>query len=94
MIDREIKRQKLKKTAIKKVKKNIEVKVNLKTGKAEGFLINKPRFVISNSPKTKVGQKINGKISNILFNQFKIKKESSNLIVTRGKKISGKLKKS
>ena len=86
MIVREIKRHKLKKTAIEKVKKNIEVKVNLKTGKAEGFLINKPRFVISNSPKTKVGQTIRGKISNI-------KKKSSNPVVTSGKKISGKLKK-
>ena len=85
MTVREIKTHKLKKPAIKKVKKNIEIKINSATGKAEGFLFNKPKFTLSNSPKAKVGQTIMGKISNI-------KKKPSNLVATPGQKISGKLK--
>ena len=85
MTVREIKRHKLKKPAIKKVKKNIEIKINPATGKAQGFLLNKPKFTLSKSQKTKVGQTIMGKISII-------KKRSNNTVVTPGKKISGKLK--
>ena len=36
----------------KKVKKNIEIKINPATGKAQGFLLNKPKFTLSKSPKT------------------------------------------
>ena len=85
MAVREIKRHKLKKPAIKKIKKNIEIKINPKTGKAEGFLFNKPKFTLSNSPKAKVGQTIMGKISNI-------KKKPANPVATPGQKITGRLK--
>ena len=86
MAVKEIKKHKLKRPAIKKIKKNIEIKINPKTGKAEGFLFNKPKVVISNSPKVKVGKTIMGKISNI-------KKKPTNPVVTPGKTISGRLKK-
>ena len=86
MAVREIRKHKLKRPAIKRIKKNIEIKINPKTGKAEGFLFNKPKVVISNSPKAKVGQTIMGKISNI-------KKKPTNPVATPGKTISGRLKK-
>ena len=55
MAVREIRKHKLKRPAIKKIKKNIEIKINPKTGKAEGFLFNKPKVVISNSGYLGIG---------------------------------------
>jgi len=85
MAVREIKRHKLKKPAVNALKKNIEIRVDSKTGKAIGYLLNKPKYVISNSPKAKAGQTIIGRIS-------KIKKKSANPVTTPGKKIIGRLK--
>ena len=42
---------------------NIEVKIDAKTGKAEGNLFQKPKIVPSNNPSVKVGQTLSGKIN-------------------------------
>ena len=41
--------------------KNINIKIDAKTGKAEGNLF-KPKPVVSNNPTIKVGQTLSGKI--------------------------------
>jgi hypothetical protein len=86
MAVKEIKKHKLKRPPIKTIKKNIEIKIDPKTGKAHGFLFNKPKIVITNSPKIKAGQSFMGRVSNI-------KKKTNNPVATPGKKITGKLKK-
>ena len=42
--------------------KNINIKIDAKTGKAEGNLF-KPKPVVSNNPTIKVGQTLSGKIN-------------------------------
>ena len=63
---------------------NIEVKIDPKTGKAEGNLFQKPKIVPSNNPSVKVGQTVSGKIS------FK-NNNSNNNIIKPGQKINGKI---
>ena len=65
--------------------KNINIKIDTKTGKAEGNLFKK-QPVVSNSPTIKVGQKLSGKID---FSQNK----SNNLKVKQGQTLSGKISK-
>ena len=63
---------------------NIEVKIDAKTGKAEGNLFQKPKIVPSNNPSVKVGQTLSGKID--------FKNNNSNInTVKPGQKISGKV---
>ena len=64
----------------------IEVKVDPKTGKAEGNLFQKPKIVPSNNPSVKVGQTLSGKID------FK-NNNSTNNTVKPGQEITGKVKK-
>ena len=65
---------------------NIEVKIDPKTGKAEGNLFQKPKIVPSNNPSVKVGQTLSGKIN------FK-NNNSTNNTVKPGQEITGKIKK-
>ena len=65
--------------------KNINIKIDAKTGKAEGNLF-KPKPVVSNNPTIKVGQTLSGKID---FSQNK----SNNLKVKPGQTVSGKISK-
>ena len=65
--------------------KNINIKIDAKTGKAEGNLF-KPKPVVSNNPTIKVGQTLSGKID---FSQNK----SNNLKVKQGQTVSGKISK-
>ena len=65
--------------------KNIHIKIDAKTGKAEGNLF-KPKPVVSNNPTIKVGQTLSGKID---FN-----KNKSNIHnVKPGQTITGKISK-
>ena len=63
---------------------NIEVKMDPKTGQAEGNLFQKPKIVPSNNPTIKVGQTLSGKID------FK-NNNSNNNTVKPGQKIAGKV---
>ena len=65
---------------------NIEVKIDPKTGKAEGNLFQKPKIVPSNNPSIKVGQTLSGKID------FK-NTNSNNTTIKPGQEITGKVKK-
>ena len=65
--------------------KNINIKIDAKTGKAQGNLF-KPKPVVSNNPTIKVGQTLSGKID---FSQNK----SNNLKVKPGQTVSGKISK-
>ena len=65
--------------------KNINIKIDAKTGKAEGNLF-KPKPVVSNNPTIKVGQTLSGKID------FK-KNKANNLKVKPGQTVSGKISK-
>ena len=65
--------------------KNIHIKIDAKTGKAEGNLF-KPKPVVSNNPTIKVGQTLSGKID---FN----KKKNNTHNVKPGQSISGKISK-
>ena len=65
---------------------NIEVKIDPKTGKAEGNLFQKPKIVPSNNPSIKVGQTLSGKID------FK-NTNSNNTTIKFGQEITGKVKK-
>ena len=68
-----------------KSQKNIEVKVDAKTGKASGNLF-KRNPVVSNNPSIKAGQTLSGKIDS---NQNK--KNTHN--VKQGQTITGKISK-
>ena len=68
-----------------KSQKNINIKIDPKTGKAEGNLFKKEP-VVSNNPTIKVGQKLSGKID---FSQNK----SNNLKVKQVQTVSGKISK-
>ena len=65
--------------------KNINIKIDTKTGKAEGNLFKKEP-VVSNNPTIKVGQTLSGKID---FSQNK----SNNLTVKPGQTVNGKISK-
>ena len=65
--------------------KNINIKIDAKTGKAEGNLFKKEP-VVSNSPTIKVGQTLSGKID---FS----KNKPNNLKVKPGQTVSGKISK-
>ena len=65
--------------------KNINIKIDAKTGKAEGNLFKK-KPVVSNNPTIKVGQTLSGKID---FN----KNKTNNLKVKPGQTVSGKISK-
>ena len=68
-----------------KSQKNINIKIDPKTGKAEGNLFKK-ETVVSNNPTIKVGQKLSGKID---FS----KNKPNNLKVKPGQTVSGKISK-
>ena len=69
-----------------KSQKNINIKIDPKTGKAEGNLFKK-KPVVSNNPTIKVGQTLSGKID--------LKKnKANNLKVKPGQTVSGKISKS
>tara|TARA_B100000035_G_C20679880_1_gene413455 strand:+ start:54 stop:299 length:246 start_codon:yes stop_codon:yes gene_type:complete len=68
-----------------KSQKNINIKIDPKTGKAEGNLFKKEP-VVSNNPTIKVGQTLSGKID---FSQNK----PNNLKVKPGQTVSGKISK-
>ena len=68
-----------------KSQKNINIKIDPKTGKAEGNLFKKEP-VVSNNPTIKVGQTLSGKID---FS----KKKPNNLKVKPGQTVSGKISK-
>ena len=68
-----------------KSQKNINIKIDPKTGKAEANLF-KPKPVVSNNPTIKVGQTLSGKID---FSQNK----PNNLKVKPGQTVSGKISK-
>ncbi len=65
--------------------KNINIKIDPKTGKAEGNLFKKEP-VVSNNPTIKVGQTLSGKID---FN----KNKPNNLTVKPGRTLNGKISK-
>ena len=65
--------------------KNINIKIDAKTGKAEGNLF-KPKPVVSNNPTIKVGQTLSGKID---FDKNKANTHN----VKPGQTITGKISK-
>ena len=94
MVKAKNKKLKSKKTKDKKMntktitlpKKNIETKIDAKSGKASGNLFKKDP-IVSNNPSVKVGKTLSGKID---FS----KNKKNELNVKSGQQVSGKVTKS